>query len=166
MESRWREQYYRVKRWHVRLAEAEAVDERHLDDLYAFFVCCFHLKDWLKADPTLDPAVGGAAEGLVNGNEWLALCADLANGSKHLVLTKQVRVESRLHLDWIELTLFDPSSPSDEEDPVVPMVRAVPVVRRFEGEVVARALSVADLCVQVWDSFLAERRLLGDPPSD
>jgi 3-phenylpropionate/cinnamic acid dioxygenase small subunit len=58
----WREQYDRMKRWHVRVAESSGVDERRVDDFYAFFTCCFHLKDWLKADITVAQPVGVDAE--------------------------------------------------------------------------------------------------------
>jgi hypothetical protein len=59
---RWREQYDRAMRWHARIAEATVVDDRHLDDSHAFFICCLHLKDWLKGDLTLDDAVKRGTE--------------------------------------------------------------------------------------------------------
>jgi len=54
----WPEQWLRVRRWHQRVApiladpppprspgEADAAD-----DVFAFFMNCYHLKDWLKND--------------------------------------------------------------------------------------------------------------------
>lgn len=52
MPSRWREQYDRIRQWYIRLRESQPDDERRVEDFYAFFVCCFHLKDWLKDDKT------------------------------------------------------------------------------------------------------------------
>ena len=45
MPREWGEQYDRMNRWYVRLTESQIVDEQHVDDFYAFFTCCFHLKD-------------------------------------------------------------------------------------------------------------------------
>lgn len=64
--TQWREQYERMKRWHARLRESEIADDRRLDDFHAFFVTCFHLKDWLKNDSNLDGALGKRAEELIN----------------------------------------------------------------------------------------------------
>jgi hypothetical protein len=36
-----------MRRWYARLTEFVPVDDHRVDDFYAFFVCCFHLKDWL-----------------------------------------------------------------------------------------------------------------------
>jgi len=82
----WREQYNRMKRWHTRLSESTAVDDRRSDDFHAFFICCFHLKDWLRADSSVGDGIRDAVAGFVDRNLWLRLCADLANGSKHLKL--------------------------------------------------------------------------------
>jgi hypothetical protein len=48
---------------------------------------CYHLKDWLKNDPTTQPVVGDV-EQVITASTYLSLCADLANGSKHLTLTR------------------------------------------------------------------------------
>src|SRR5215471_14900548 len=77
-----------MRRWHSRVSGRLFGDEHFIDDCYAFFTCCFHLKDWLKADAAVDESVRGKVEQYVAGNLWLGLCADLANGSKHMVLDR------------------------------------------------------------------------------
>ena len=81
MTPSWREQYDRMRRWYARLTEFVPVDDHRVDDFYAFFVCCFHLKDWLKQDSAIDKRIGTDAEALVNSVLSLRLCADVTNGS-------------------------------------------------------------------------------------
>ena len=54
-------------------------------DLHAFFVACFHFKDWLIQDGVVPKNV---VEDWVNQNGALTLCADLANRTKHYKLTR------------------------------------------------------------------------------
>ena len=72
-----------MKRWHVRITGCRVADDHLVDDFYAFFVSCFQLKDWLKADPSVDASVGREAEELVKRDTSLGVCADLANRMKH-----------------------------------------------------------------------------------
>lgn len=165
MPPRWREQYDRMKRRHARIAEATVVDDRHLDDFEAFFVCCFHLKDWLKADRSVNNAVKRAAEELVNTHEWLRLCADLANGSKHLIL-KTWRTDGMAHLDKTTWVVIAPDAlPSDENEERSGRgidYLEVPVVRGSRGERLAP--TVANECIAAWEAFLRGHGLLGDAP--
>jgi len=90
----WREQYDRMLRWHARINEATHVDDRFLDECYAFFT---HVKDWLKADVALPHEVRDLVEQYVERNLWLRLSADLANGSKHMILD---HLASMSQLGW------------------------------------------------------------------
>jgi hypothetical protein len=90
MASGWREQYDRMKRWHERFAQIDQgykhdrPSEHSVDDIYAFFQNCFHLKDWIKNDHTLPNNVRDSVEPFINGSRSLGLCADLCNSLKHL----------------------------------------------------------------------------------
>lgn len=44
---------------------------------------CWHLKDWIKNDPSA--GIGAAIEAQVDSYRSLRIAADLANGSKHLL---------------------------------------------------------------------------------
>ncbi len=89
---KWNEQWERVERWYHRFQETDQgrVHDRpsdfYQDEVYAFFVNCFHLKDWLKNDPA-SCSVASDVEQFVANSFNLRLCADLCHGSKHLVLT-------------------------------------------------------------------------------
>jgi hypothetical protein len=57
-----------------------------IDAVQSFFEVVHHLKDWLRNDPA-SGVTKAAGDSLINGSPVLQLCADLANGSKHLKLT-------------------------------------------------------------------------------
>ena len=96
MEStgRWQEQWKRVLRYHARLIERSVSPsgtqsiETLVDDAYAFFLNCYHLKDWLKRDPSFSAASADKIEAHVTDNQALALAGDIANASKHLKLSR------------------------------------------------------------------------------
>lgn len=151
----WREQYDRMKRWHVRVAESSGVDERRVDDFYAFFTCCFHLKDWLKADTTVAQPVGVGAESLFDaetGLRWFQVCADLVNGSKHLVIDRTVRVDPSTRLGEAG-GVFDPRV-FDSRGFDVGMICVYADGGAWD------ALGLANTCVGLWDTFLRNWDLL------
>ena len=100
MTSKYQEQYARMKRWYARFAALDqgrphdAPSDNYIDDIYAFFMNCYHLKDWIKNDGTVPPAVQQKVEGYINANRSLTLCADICNSLKHLTLTSQRSGES------------------------------------------------------------------------
>lgn len=59
----------------------------YLDDIYWFFMNCYHLKDWLINDKKF-PAQRDEVESYINSNEELKICADICNSQKHLKLNK------------------------------------------------------------------------------
>jgi hypothetical protein len=90
--STYIQQWDRVNRWHQRLRPiAEGIDqppsiEHYRDDTFAFFLNCYHLKDWIKNDQSV-PHLKDRVEPYINESWALSLCADLCNGLKHLSLT-------------------------------------------------------------------------------
>ena len=153
MPQGWREQYDRMRRWYARLDVFAPVDEHRVDDFYAFFVCCFHLRDWLMQDSGLEKSFGPAAKAFVNDNFWLRICADIANGSKHLRLDKRVRIDPAARVEKTTLK-FDTAGFSPEafmsQDFIVVPAAGTPWI----------ALAVAREAVAAWDSFLLARGLL------
>ena len=81
---RWPEQYARMKRVLARARSAPPISEQAEDDYYAFFVWCYHLKDWLKNDDSIPSSVGDRVERYVKDKRCLGICGALANGIKHL----------------------------------------------------------------------------------
>jgi hypothetical protein len=58
-----------------------------VDATQSFFEAVHHLKDWLGNDPS-SGVTKADGDSFVNASPVLQLCADLANGSKHLRLTR------------------------------------------------------------------------------
>ena len=92
--SKWQEQWDRVERWYQRFTMIDQGREHNLssdyyqDEVYAFFINCYHLKDWIKNDSSVGSA-GANVEDFINRNNQLSLCADICNGIKHLTLLKE-----------------------------------------------------------------------------
>ncbi|QWV95131.1 hypothetical protein KP004_08120 [Geomonas oryzisoli] len=92
--SDWQEQWERVNRYYDRFERMNGGVEAHgepadyyFDDMWSFFQNCFHLRDWLKAGHFCPDKIAKSPDAYVNENEFLAICADLANATKHMMLT-------------------------------------------------------------------------------
>ena len=88
------EQYYRVKRYLKRLEGSEGTQVDFNDNMWSFFQNCYHLKDWIINDPSIDktkidPGV------FINQNEELRICSSLANRTKHSELDNRFRNSGR-----------------------------------------------------------------------
>jgi hypothetical protein len=69
----------------------DKISSDYEDDVYAFFLHCYHLKDWVKNDTSVKsrmPNIGTDVERFVNESEALSLCADLCNSLKRLELKR------------------------------------------------------------------------------
>ena len=60
--------------------------ELYEDDLYHFFQDAWHLKDWIKNDPAAKVKAPNIEKDLEADGAFM-ITADLANGTKHRVLT-------------------------------------------------------------------------------
>jgi hypothetical protein len=95
-QPRFLEQLERVRRWHQlfrEVAEGRLHDrpsEFYQDIVYAYFMNCYHLKDWIRNDPASGP-LAGKVERFISATPDLALCADLCNGLKHLAPNRRPR---------------------------------------------------------------------------
>ena len=93
MPSKYREQFDRVQRWYSRFetinngTEHRDSTDNFQDEVYAFFLNCYHLKDWIRNDPTVG-STKDKVEQFIDGNDELKLCGDICNGNKHLNLKK------------------------------------------------------------------------------
>jgi hypothetical protein len=90
--SDYRNQFERLLRSYKKLEEIDKTwnpnDLNHyLDDIYCFFMNCYHLKDWLIND-TKFPASQDDIENFVNSNIELQICADICNSHKHFKLKR------------------------------------------------------------------------------
>src|SRR5207247_1901842 len=97
-EPQWPEMWERVKRFYARMQTAGDPTDSDVDAAYAFFVFCYHLKDWIKNDPTVDPHVRDQIEDFVADDRGLWFAADVANGVKHLTRDRPARIDAGLRV--------------------------------------------------------------------
>lgn len=151
----YHEQYDRVKRWYVRI---EAIDQgrthvlasdNYLDEIYAFFLNCYHLKDWIKSDGTVPTKVQQAVEGYLSANRSLRLCADICNSLKHLHLTSKRSGESPAFGKKQFAVTLGPGIPT-----TISLKYEVNTTRGSED-----AFKLATECVSAWDTFLSRNGL-------
>ena len=145
-EKRYLEQFDRMKRWYDRVRKISEGKEHNLptdyyqDEVYAFFINCYHLKDWIKNDAETHVA-SEEVEKFVNNSEFLKVCGDLCNGSKHLTI-RNPKNSRDTHIDGRHFALHLGSGPiiHIEYDVV-------------SGNKVYDAFSLASKCVQEWEEF-------------
>ena len=96
MADSYLEQYERLQRAYDRfrefnLALTDKISSDYEDEVYAFFMYCYHLKDWIKNDSSVKsrmPNIGTDVEQFINESEALSLCVDLCNSLKRLELKR------------------------------------------------------------------------------
>jgi len=148
----WQQQHARMMRAYQRAASATAVTIQVEDDFYSFFVWCFHLKDWLKNDPPIPAAIKTAAGVLVNTNESLKLCADLANGIKHLRADRSARVDPDSKVSAVQSAF---QATAFQKDAFQTHERIVVVAAGSYFD----AREVANACIAAWAAFFREHKL-------
>jgi hypothetical protein len=155
----YREQYERMKRWYSRFVDTDAgrshdaaCSDFYTDEIYAFFLNCYHLKDWIKHDGTVPPAVQNAVESHVNSSRPLRLCADIFNSLKHLR-----RAGSRASRSSENPSFGKKHIQLDITGPAVPTIRVKYVIDTATAT--EDAFQLAGACVQEWEAFLAANNL-------
>ncbi len=150
MAAAYREQYERMKRWYDRFMELdrgrlhEAPSDNYLDDIYAFFMNCYHFKDWIKNDSTVAVSIQQQVEAHIKSNRSLKLCADICNSLKHLHLKRRRSNENPMFgRKKFRLVL-------GQEPPTISLKYEVDTTT---GPI--DAFSLATECIDAWDSFLA-----------
>ncbi len=151
----WQDQRTRVGRWRKRLAairrgippdksQAEA-----LDDVYAFFMNCYHLRDWIIASgfKTKDEV-----DDFVRADPDLAFCRDICTGLKHFRIYAESALSSP---NWSTASMFTFSFPAGTA-----AIKPIPGeheqwVFTTEGSEPVDMFDLADRCVAAWDRFLA-----------
>lgn len=152
--SSWRQQWDRVLRWYWRM-EQTATGRIHImesdhyqDELYAFFQNCWHLKDWVKNDPSSGVS-GDEVETFANGSEPLCWSADLCNGSKHLRLTSP-RIDPGIGVGRRHFNLALGGG-----EPSISVSYEV-----GGGSNKRNAMELATACLEEWRRFLNDKHLL------
>ena len=146
--AKYSEQFARMKRYLERFGEIHAGrvhdrdSEHYLDDVYSFFLNCYHLKDWLIHDPAF-PANAAEVEGFINSNVGLQVCADICNAHKHLLL-KHPRSAENPKMGPKKFFVGLGSGPTT--------VRANYTIDTASGP--REAYELAERCAELWRSFI------------
>ena len=138
-------------RWYERFEQIHSgIDKRGFehkkDDILAFFMNCFHLKDWIKKDTDVPDK---DVEKFVNENYCLKYCCDIANGSKHLSLDKKSRITNESE------TLSVAVSIDKEKQQAIPIL----IIRDSRGNI-KDTFEIATEAVQTWKEFFQKYELI------
>lgn len=131
-------QWERLLRWRDRSDLAIKNDEHSFDVLLALFANILQMRDWLRASrPDLESEI----DSLFQNSKDLALARDVANGAKHMILTKY--------------SIDGAASVSREYDP-----RGIRHVVPRPGGRNLDALPLADRCIAQIRCFMQSHALL------
>jgi hypothetical protein len=87
----WKEQFERVRRWNERVQRTSPHSRERpfateqLDDVYAFFMNCYHLRDLLKNSKVIGQ---DKLDDFFAKNPEMQVCQDICNGLKHFDLSR------------------------------------------------------------------------------
>jgi hypothetical protein len=117
--DKYLEQWERTQRWYSKVKKIQngvdnsTSDKDCLDIVYAFFLNCYHLKDWVKWCLT-DCREKRKIEDLFDkcfGDEVFKMCADLANKSKHLeIYNKRIKGGAEIVSQNVAIGIKQPAS--------------------------------------------------------
>jgi len=147
--ERAEEQWKRVKRYFQRFRDLSreglihnSNSETYVDDVYAFFVNCYHLKDWIQPDDT--SPLRGSVGGFGRASSAFPICRDICLGVKHLVVDRPGSdlSEHRLGRRAVD---FNASTGGFT-------MRVFVRLRTEERE----AYEIAEQCMHEWSEFLGE----------
>jgi len=150
----WQQQHARMMRAYQRATSAKETNAQAEDDSYNFFASCCHLKDWLKNDPTVAKTIEKAADDLVDAQDSLKLCANLANGIKHLRADRHPSVDADSKLNSVNAAVYQ--SDAFQHDAFQTDERIVVIAAGGFRD----AHQLADECIAAWNDFLRSRRLM------
>jgi hypothetical protein len=157
--SRHQVQFKRLGRWYERFKNInddqilDKSDEFYLDDVIAFFINCYHLKDWIKNDPAAT-SVADKVEAYINNNLELSLCADICTSMKHLEFNRNYLPRSGGKVSW---------NKKDVKLKVGSGERIIATKYRLDTKLGPRdAFDIATKCIEAWDKFYSDNNLKRD----
>jgi len=136
-----------------RVEKEEGDSTAQLDNLFSFFQNCWHLKDWIKNDDSISKRVRNAVVREVEHTDRLLYCADLANGSKHLLLKNERRGAVLWRIDRITTTDVKTGRILSESGPILGIASKHGTPRPYDIVEFAKA-AVGD-----WEALLKKHGL-------
>lgn len=152
--SKYKEQYERIVRWYKRFEKLnqgilhDKDSNNYIDDIYAFFINCYHLKDWIKNDNSIIVDISDI-ENFINNSTALSICADVCNGLKHLKITSP---------------RIDPNTTFGKKH-VKMELGTQPTIIALKIEIIVDennydAFDLAADCIKEWENYLKSKSLL------
>ncbi|MFZ2455154.1 MAG: hypothetical protein WAX07_01575 [Candidatus Altiarchaeia archaeon] len=146
--------------------------EFYQDEVLAFFIFCYHLKDWIKNDTDIQNKVNPPIEEFINSTEALRICADICNATKHLTLDRPrngpntditfgiVKTEFSLVLnEGVKINDTQPAGQIKHKSNPPHTIGAKYKVRISKGEI-KDAFELATECLQSWNDYLTTNKLI------
>jgi hypothetical protein len=163
-----REQFERMLRWYRRFEETSqgrahsAASDDYVDEIYAFFLNCYHLTDWIINDPALRDRVNweSAVKDWVRNNRSLRLCADICNSLKHLTITRKTwsGESPAFGKKHFGISFSDKVAPASSSVPgALPTIALACEVDTSSGP--EDAFQLATGCVAAWKEFWTKHSL-------
>lgn len=158
MRGRWEQQWERAL---IGLGRVEEIyegregggSEDAVFDLHAFFQAAFHMRDWLANDPTT-----GLDSGMINANVGATtefkVCADFANGTKHLELSRPPWIDQQTGVTRQDVTVAPPTAGSRDVGSASHAWKLTAAGQDYD------ALGLARNVVRIWETFLKTKGLL------
>ena len=153
----WQSQWERVGR---RLQDVREVyagapggTDIAIDRVLSFFEVVHHLRDWVGNDPAVNVTMNQANQ-LIKDSMVLRICGDLANGSKHLTLTRSWTHDKSTGIKRNNATVYVGTGTS---------------AHAFYAESNGReydVLQLAEDAVGEWRDFLSQHGVLTTPAPD
>ena len=151
MVTRYQEQFDRLQRSYNRFQDINdgrphsRQSDYYTDDMYSFFMNCYHLKDWLVNDAEFS-ASSADLEGFINSNKELQLCADICNAQKHLLLTNRRSNENPSLGQRLNKLLLGGGEPK---------ISVTFMINTSSGQI--DAFELATKCIELWRQFIVNR---------
>ena len=162
------EQLSRIRRWKKRLDEIrfsnspESSIPDHYDFIYAFFINCYHLRDFLEHGGIIPKKV---VDKLFEENVEMQICRDICNESKHCILDSPsigVRIPNKNRKSansWAGVCLikeYDPFQEILKNDNHIKNIKCVVLAKGIKYDV----FELADKCLKLWENLFKENDLL------
>jgi hypothetical protein len=130
------------KQWDARVT--------YRDYAHAFFIFCYHIKDWIINDIGVNQVTETEVEEFINDSPSLGYCADIANGVKHLKLNRNIRSKSQPKMSTSETRIVAIVGKGEKVD-----VKEFQYISTDEGEI--EAFDLASKCIREWQEFIEDK---------
>lgn len=155
MAQKYSEQYNRMKRWYSRIKNPDDGIYNELDGslcrddiCYAFFMCCYHLKDWIKNDESLKKEKKANVKEFIEQSFYLKTCRSICNASKHLKKDRSEKSPVKIKRKGFMHNLFG-------SGPTYATVEYRVQVDDKDFDVI----EFAKKCIEEWDKFFEDNAL-------